>query len=81
VLTEDGICTLLDIVIANPMRGDLLPWSYATQGLATLDATQAKEKNYRNQHPTNEFLHLTIEVFGCLHKHADVFSHNCANVI
>jgi hypothetical protein len=27
------------------------------------------------------FLLLAIEVFGCLHKHADVFLHNYANAI
>jgi hypothetical protein len=40
-----------------------------------------KEKNYHNQHPTNQFFPLAIEVFGCLHKHADVFLHDCANAI
>jgi len=65
VFIEDGIRTLLDIVIANPTQADLLPQSCATQGLIALDATQAKERNYRNLHPTNQFLHLGIEVFGC----------------
>jgi hypothetical protein len=60
---------------------DLLLQSCATQGFVTLDANQAKEKNYRNRHPTNQFLPLTIEIFGCLHKHADVFLHDCANAI
>ncbi len=45
------------------------------------DVTQAKEKNYRNRHPTNQILHLAIEVFGCLHKHAYVFLHDYANTI
>jgi hypothetical protein len=42
---------------------------------------QAKEMSYRNQHPTNQFLPLAIEIFGCLHKHADVFLPNCTNAI
>jgi hypothetical protein len=42
---------------------------------------QAKEKNYRNRHPTDQFLLLTIEVFGCLHKQVDVFLHNCVNTM
>jgi hypothetical protein len=32
-------------------------------------------------HTSLIFLLLAIEVFGCLHKHADVFLHNCANAI
>jgi len=31
--------------------------------------------------PINQFLPLTIEIFDCLHKHVDVFLHDCANVI
>jgi hypothetical protein len=42
---------------------------------------QFKEKNYRNQHPIDQFLLLTIEVFGCLCKHVNVFLHDCANPI
>ncbi len=81
VLTKDGICTLIDIVIANPTRTNLFPWSCATQRFVAFDATQAKEKSYHNQHPTDQFLPLSIEVFECLHKQVNVFLHNCANAI
>jgi hypothetical protein len=26
------------------------------------------KKNYHNQHPTDQFFLLAIEVFGCVHK-------------
>jgi hypothetical protein len=52
VFTIDEIHILVDIIIANPMQTDLLPWSYTIQRFVTFNATQAKEKNYRNQHPT-----------------------------
>ncbi len=80
VLTKDGICTLADVVITNPMCADLSQ-SCIIQGFVAFDAARAKKRNYHNQHPTNQILFLTIEVFGCLHKQADVFLHNCANVI
>jgi hypothetical protein len=60
---------------------DLFLQSCTTQGFATFDAIQAKEKNYRDWHPTNQFLPLAIEIFSCLHKHVDAFLHYCANVI
>jgi len=63
------------------MQVDLLPRSCTTQGFVTFDTTQAKEKSYHNQHPTNQFFPLAIEVFGCLHKHIDVFLHDCANAL
>jgi hypothetical protein len=81
VFTKDGICTLVNIVIVDPTWMDLLPWTYATQGFATSNATQAKKWRYHNQHLINQFLLLTMEVFGCLHKQVDVFLHNCANAI
>jgi hypothetical protein len=81
VLTKNDICTLVDIIIIAPMQMDLLPQSYIIQGFVAFNATQAKERNYYNWHLANQFLPLAIEVFGCLHKHADVFLHNCANAI
>jgi hypothetical protein len=81
VLTKDDICTLANVVIANPMWIDLLPWICVIQRFFTLDVIQAKEKSYCNQHPTDQFLLLTIEVFGCSHKHVDVLLHDCANAI
>jgi hypothetical protein len=37
--------------------------------------------NYCNQHPIDQTLPLAIEVFGCSHKHVDVFLHNRVNAI
>ncbi len=63
------------------MGADLLSQFCVTQGFITSNTTQAKEMSYRNQHPTNQFFPLVIEVFGYLHKHADVFLHDYANAI
>jgi len=52
-----------------------------TQGFVASNVTQAKEVSYHNRHPANQFLPLAIEVFGCLHKHVDVFLHDYANAI
>ncbi len=46
-----------------------------------MDATQVKERSYHNRHPINQFLPLIIEIFGCLHKHVDVFLHDYVNAI
>jgi hypothetical protein len=68
MLTKDGICALVDIVIFNPTCVDLFPQSCTTQRFDAFDAAQAKEKSYHSQHPTNNFFSLTIGIFGCLHK-------------
>ncbi len=76
MLTKDGICTLVNIVIANAMFVDLPRQSCTTQRFATSNAIQTKERNYRDQHPTNQFFPIAIKVFKCLHKHAYVLLHN-----
>jgi len=81
MLTKNGIHTLIEVVIANPIQADLLFWSCAIQGFDASDVAQAKERSFCNWHPTNQFLPLAIELFGCLHKHANVFLHDCANAI
>jgi hypothetical protein len=81
VLTKDGILTLTDVVITDLTRANLLPPSCIIQIFTTFDVAQAKERGYCNQHPTDQFFHLAIELFGCLHKHANVFLYYCANAI
>jgi hypothetical protein len=65
VFTKDKICTLVDVVIINPTRANLFHWSCATWRFTTSETTQAKERNYCDWHPTDHFLPLAIEVFGC----------------
>jgi hypothetical protein len=68
VLTKNGICTLINIVIVGLTWVNLLPQFYTTQGFVDSNVVQTKEWSYCDQHPTNQFLPSTIEVFGCLHK-------------
>jgi hypothetical protein len=74
VLTKDGICILIDIVISDPMHVDLLLQSCTTQGFADSNATQTKKNSYCDQHLTNQFFPLASEVFRCLHKQTNMFS-------
>jgi len=81
MFAKDGIHTIVNIVIANPTYVDLFIRSCTTQKFVASNAILAQKKNYRNWHPINQFLPLAIEVFGCLHKHANAFLHNYANDI
>jgi hypothetical protein len=56
VLTKDDIRSLVNIVIVNPTRVNLLPRSCAIQGFDAFDVVQAKERTYRNQHPIDQFI-------------------------
>lgn len=73
MLTKDGICTLIDVVIDYPMYMDLFFRSCTTQVFAAFNATQTQEMTCCNRHPIDQFLPLVIEVFGCFHKQIDVF--------
>jgi hypothetical protein len=62
-LTKNGILTLVDVVITDPMCANLLPQFCTIQRFATSNAFQAKEMNYCNQHPNDQFFPLAIEIF------------------
>ncbi len=64
MLTKDGIGTLADVVIIDPMQAYLFPWSCAIQRIVVSDVTQTKERSYHNWHLVDQFLFLAIEVFG-----------------
>jgi hypothetical protein len=81
MFTKNGIRALAEVVITNPIQVDLLFQFCATQGFVTSNVVQTKERSYCNRQPINQFLPLAIEVFGYLHKHVDVFLHECANAI
>jgi len=65
VLTKVDIHALIDIIIIDPTWVNLLPWSSVTKGFAASNTAQTKDRNYRDQHPIDQFLLLAIEVFGC----------------
>jgi hypothetical protein len=81
MFTKDDIHTLVDVVLVDPTRVDLFPWSCATQRFVVLDVAQTKKQCYCDWHLVDQFLLLAVDVFECLHKYANVFLHKCANAI
>jgi hypothetical protein len=41
------------------------PWMTLTPGFKVV---QIQEMNYKDWHSRNQFMHLAINIFGCLHK-------------
>ncbi len=64
---------LIDILIDDPMHADLIFQSYITQQFVNSNATQTKENSYHDQHLTDQFFPLAIEIFEYLHKQANMF--------
>jgi hypothetical protein len=56
VLIKDGVCTLANVIIVNPMHANLFPWSCTTQRFVAFDATQAKEGTTMTYPPINSSL-------------------------
>jgi hypothetical protein len=67
VFIADGIHTLVDIVIIDPTHAHLVSQVTSSQGMVVTIAAQAKLVSYYNRHPKDDFIPLTIKIFGCLH--------------
>jgi predicted naringenin-chalcone synthase len=67
VLLIDIICTLVNVVIANTTRANLVSWAVLSRGVVALLVAQVKERFHRDRYLTDVFFPLAIEVFGCFH--------------
>jgi hypothetical protein len=72
VLSIDGVRTLANVVIIDPIRVDLASRIVLSHGIVVTVVAQAKDGFYRDRFPTNMFLLLAIEVFECLHQQMNV---------
>jgi hypothetical protein len=68
MLIVDDICTLINIIIVNPIHVDFVLKVTSSWRMATRITTQAKTLSYYNQHHEDDFILLAIEIFGCLHQ-------------
>jgi hypothetical protein len=59
---------------------DVLLQSWSIQGFEHQKRFKQK-KSYFDWHPASQFLPLMIEIFSYLHKEANDFLHDCANVV
>jgi hypothetical protein len=67
----DGICTLVNVIIVDPIRTNLVSWVVLSHGVVATVVAQMKEGLYHNRYLVNMFLPLAIEVFGCFHQQSN----------
>jgi hypothetical protein len=60
MLTVDGIHTLINIIIVNPIHVDFVLKVTSLWRMATRITTQAKTLSYYNQHHKNDFILLAM---------------------
>jgi uncharacterized membrane protein HdeD (DUF308 family) len=65
VLSMVGVCTLVDVVIMDPIQVDLISRVAISKGVVMI-VTQVQDKLYIDQHPWHMFLPFVAKVFGCL---------------
>ncbi len=80
VLTLDGICILVNVVITNLINADLVSQVAYLWWMTVMIIDQAKVVSYHNQHFEDDFILVVVEIFGYLHLHLDNFFHRCANI-
>ncbi len=66
MLTTNGIYTFANVVIYDLTHVNLFSWIVFSLGIATTITTQANVVLNCDQHPKDDFIPLTIEIFGCL---------------
>jgi hypothetical protein len=67
VLLANCVCTLVDIVIVNPIQVDLVLQPIVLYGVGTIVVIQVNDDFYYNWLSVNMFFPLAIKVFECLH--------------
>jgi hypothetical protein len=67
VLSVDGVHTLVEVVIIDITRVDLVSQVACFGGVMTIITALAKDGFYHDRFPMDMFLCLTVEVFKCLH--------------
>jgi hypothetical protein len=80
VLSINGVCTLIDIIIANSTLVDLILQVIFFHGVIAIIATHAKDNLYHDWFVVDMFFPLVVKFFGCLNQHVDGFFHQCANM-
>jgi hypothetical protein len=81
VLLVDGIRTLANVVITNPIQTNLISQAIHSCGMVTTMTTQVKERFYHNRYPTNVFLPLVINAFKYFHQQSNNFLDQYINIV
>ncbi len=73
VITKDGFWTLVDIVIADLTRTNLVQCALTTTTHATTIVPQNKAPSYIEWTLKDDFIPLAIKTYGSFHPHFDFF--------
>ena len=72
--------TLVDIVVADPTRRDLVERAGGQELVATRDAGRRKETHYRDRAPRMKFMPFALGIYSALCDRSDRFLVDCATL-
>ena len=72
--------TLVDIVVADPTRRDLVERAARHDLVAATDAERRKETHYRDRAARTKFVPFALETYGALSDRSDRFLVECATL-
>ena len=72
--------TLVDIVVADPTRRDLVERAARHDLVAATDAERRKEAHYRDRAAGTKFVPFSLETYGALSNRSDRFLVECATL-
>ena len=73
--------TLVDIVVADPTRHDLVKRAARHDLVAATDAERRKETHYRDHAAGTKFVPFVPETYGALFDRSDRFLVECATLV
>ena len=72
--------TLVDIVVADPTRRDLVERAAGQDLVTATDAERRKETHYRDRAAGTQFMPSAFEMYGALSDRSDRFLVECATL-
>ena len=72
--------TLVDVVVADPTRRDLVEHAARHDLVATTDAERRKETHYQDRASGTQFVPFALETYGALSDRSDRFLVKCATL-
>ena len=72
--------TLVDVVVADPTRRDLVERVARHDLVAATDAERRKETHHRNRATGTKFVPFALETYGALFDRSDRFLVECATL-
>jgi len=81
LITKDNFWIVMDIVIADSICTNMVQQTSMMTTHVVMMVVHEKTRSYTEQAPSNDFIPLAIETYGCFHFHFYSYLIVCAHTI